>query len=140
MCTVIDDDDRSGLWLACGRRGCVAPATPKAGLQILVAPQQFELVGSSMLEKGLQAIVIKPSAPFPFLKLPTHLRTRILKLNLTPTTNKGRLEFINESKSEFVKAKDYLKDFKHTFPRHPCNQTVIYSKPRSDNTSLLALQ
>jgi hypothetical protein len=131
MCTVIDDDDRSGLWLACGRRGCVAPATPKAGLQILVAPQQFELVGSSMLEKGPQTIVIK---------LPTHLRTRILKLNLTPTTNKGRLEFINESKSEFVKAKDYLKDFKHTFPRHPCNQTVNYSKPRSDNTSLLALQ
>ncbi|KAI4850078.1 hypothetical protein E4T44_02957 [Aureobasidium sp. EXF-8845] len=79
----------------------------------LVAPQQFELVGSYMLENGLQAIIIKPSAPFPFLKLPAHLRTRILKLNLTPTTNKGRLEFVTEGKSGFVKAKDYIKEAKH---------------------------
>jgi hypothetical protein len=69
-----------------------------------------------MLENGLPTIVITPSAPFPFLKLPNHSRARILKLNLTPTTNKGRIEFITEGKSVFVKAKDYLKEFKHTFP------------------------
>jgi hypothetical protein len=54
-------------------------------------PQQFELVPSYMLDNGLQAIVIKPSAPFSFLKLPAHLRARILRLDLTPTTNKGRI-------------------------------------------------
>jgi hypothetical protein len=79
----------------------------------LVAPQQFELVGSYMLENGLQAIIIKPSVPFPLLKLPAHLRTRILKLNLMPTTNKGRIEFITEGKSGYVKAKDYLKESKY---------------------------
>jgi hypothetical protein len=113
-----DYDDKSGLWLVCGTRACVAPATPKAGLHILVAPQQFELVASYMLDNGLQAMVIKPSAPFPFLKLPAHLRTRILKLNVTPTTNKGRIEFITEGKSGFIKAKDYKKEFKNTFPCH----------------------
>ncbi|KAH0144835.1 hypothetical protein KCU67_g12909, partial [Aureobasidium melanogenum] len=90
---------------------------PKQGghghLVKFVAPQPFELVGSYMLENGLQAFILKPSAPFPFMKLPAHLRARILKLNLTPTTNKGRIEFQTEAKSGNVKAKDYLKEFKH---------------------------
>ncbi|KAI4761580.1 hypothetical protein E4T52_06331 [Aureobasidium sp. EXF-3400] len=78
----------------------------------LVAPQQFELVASYMLDNGLQAIVIKPSAPFPFLKLPRHLRTRVIQYCLTPSTNKGRIE-ITDSKSGGARAKDYLKEFKH---------------------------
>jgi hypothetical protein len=97
----------------------------------LVAPQQFELVGSYMLDNGLQAIVIKPSAPFPFLKLPAHLRTRILKLNLTPTTNKGRLEFITEGKSGFVKAKDYMKESKHRTAMATLNKQVSIFRPPS---------
>jgi hypothetical protein len=66
-----------------------------------------------MLDNGLQAIVIKPSAPFPFLRLPAHLHARILGLKLTPTTNKGRIEFVTKGKSGSVRAKDYLKESKH---------------------------
>ncbi|CAD0114303.1 unnamed protein product [Aureobasidium uvarum] len=77
----------------------------------LVAAQPFELVASCMLDNGLQAIIIKPSAPFPFMKLPKILRTRILSLNLAPTT-KGRIEIVTESKSGSVKTKDYSKEFK----------------------------
>jgi hypothetical protein len=90
----------------------------------LVAPQQFELVASYMLDNGLQAIVIKPSSPFPFLKLPTHLRARILKLNLAPTTNKGRMEFVTEGKSGSVRAKDYLKEFKQRTAMASLNKQV----------------
>lgn len=93
----------------------------------LVAPQQFELVASYMLDNGLQAVIIKPSAPFPFLKLPTHLRTRILKLNLTPTTNKGRIELITEGKSGFVKARDYIKESKYRTAMATLNKQVSTS-------------
>jgi hypothetical protein len=111
-----------------------AQALPKEGgfgqTIKLVAPQQFELVASYMLDNGLQAIVIKPSAPFPFLKLPAHLRTRILKLNLTPTTNKSRIEFITEGKSGFVKAKDYMKECKHRTAMATLNKQVSTSHTR----------
>ncbi|KAG9851816.1 hypothetical protein KCU98_g7162, partial [Aureobasidium melanogenum] len=111
----------------------------------LVAPQPFELVASYMLANGLQAIVVKPSAPFPFMKLPAHLRARILKLNLTPTTNKGRIEFQTETKSGNVKAKDYLKEFKHRAAIAILNKelavearSILYaSKLRFDNTTTL---
>ncbi|KAG9745395.1 hypothetical protein KCU73_g7895, partial [Aureobasidium melanogenum] len=111
----------------------------------LVAPQPFELVASYMLGNGLQAIVVKPSAPFPFMKLPAHLRARILKLNLTPTTNKGRIEFQTEAKSGNVKAKDYLKEFKHRAAVAILNKelavearSILYgTKLRFDNTTTL---
>ncbi|KAI4729585.1 hypothetical protein E4T49_02704 [Aureobasidium sp. EXF-10728] len=77
----------------------------------LAATQPFELVGSFLLENGLQAIIVKPSAPFPFMKLPKDVRTRILSLNLEPTT-KGRIDIVTESKSGNVKTKDYSKEFK----------------------------
>jgi hypothetical protein len=93
----------------------------------LTAPQQFELVASYMLDNGLQAIVIKPSAPFPFLKLPAHLRARILRLNLTPTTNKGRIELVTEGKSGSVRAKDYLKESKHRTAMATLNKQVSRS-------------
>ncbi|KAG9682112.1 hypothetical protein KCU95_g16903, partial [Aureobasidium melanogenum] len=111
----------------------------------LVAPQPFELVASYMLDNGLQAIVIKPSAPFPFLELPAHLRTRILELNLAPTTNKGKIEFQTEAKSGNVKAKDYLKEFKHRTAIAILNKQIaveargiLYAvKLRFDNTTTL---
>ncbi|CAD0085268.1 unnamed protein product [Aureobasidium vineae] len=78
----------------------------------LVAAQPFELVASYMLDNGLQAIIIKPSAPFPFMKLPKHIRTRILSLNLAPTNPKRGIELVTENKSGSVKAKDYVKEFK----------------------------
>ncbi|KAH0369284.1 hypothetical protein KCU65_g3397, partial [Aureobasidium melanogenum] len=88
---------------------------PKQGghghLVKFVAPQPFELVGSYMLENGLQAVILKPSAPFPFMELPAHVRNRILTLNLTPTT-KGRIELTTDTKSGAVKAKEYSKEFK----------------------------
>ncbi|KAG9562187.1 hypothetical protein KCU71_g4761, partial [Aureobasidium melanogenum] len=100
---------------------------PKQGghghLVKFVAPQPFELVGSYMLENGLQAVILKPSAPFPFMKLPAHTRKRILALNLAPAT-KGRIEFTTDNKSGSVKAKEYSKEFKD-------NEFCTHSKHRA---------
>lgn len=99
----------------------------------LVAPQQFELVGSFMLENGLQAVVIKPSPPFPFLKLPRHVRTKIFEMNLAPTSNKGRIEVLADGKTSGARAKDYVKEFRHRTALASLNKQVsIYT----DNLSL----
>jgi hypothetical protein len=97
----------------------------------LAAPQQFELVASYMLDNGLQAIVIKPSAPFPFLKLPRSIRTKILQMNLTATINKGRIEVVTEGKSGGARAKEYLKEFKHRTALATLNKQVSISHPPS---------
>lgn len=95
----------------------------------LVAPQQFELVGSYMLENGLQAVVIKPSPPFPFLKLPRHIRTKIFEMNLAPTSNKGRIEVVTDGKTSGARAKDYTKEFKHRAAMVTLNKQVSISLP-----------
>lgn len=95
----------------------------------LVAPQQFELVGSFMLENGLQAVVIKPSPPFPFLKLPQHIRTKIFEMNLAPTSNKGRIEVVTDGKASGARAKDYTKEFKHRVAMLALNKQVTISIP-----------
>jgi hypothetical protein len=79
----------------------------------LVAPQHLKLVASYMLENGLQAVVIEPSAHFLFLKLPRSIRTKILQMNLAPTTNKARIEIVTESMRGGARVKEYLKEFKH---------------------------
>ncbi|KAK6003693.1 hypothetical protein QM012_009464 [Aureobasidium pullulans] len=100
---------------------------PKQGghghLVRFIAPQPFELVGSYMLDNGLQVLALKPSAPFPFMKLPKHIRTRILTLNLAPIT-KGRIELTTDTKSGNVKAKEYSKEFKD-------NEFCTHSKHRA---------
>jgi hypothetical protein len=96
----------------------------------LVAPQQFELVASYMLGNGLQAVVIKPSAPFPFLKLPRSVRNKILQMNLTPA-NKGRIEIVTDSKNGGARAKDYLKEFKHRTAMATLNKKVSTCHIRS---------
>lgn len=45
------------------------------------------------------------------MKLPKHIRNRILALNLAPAT-KGRIELTTDTKSGNVKAKEYAKEFK----------------------------
>lgn len=97
----------------------------------LVAPQQFELVGSFMLENGLQAVVIKPSPPFPFLKLPRIVRTKIFQMILTPTTNKGKIEITTEGKSGGAKAKDYLKEYKFRTAMCALNKQVSMTNLQS---------
>ncbi|KAH0287351.1 hypothetical protein KCU62_g6028, partial [Aureobasidium sp. EXF-3399] len=111
----------------------------------LVAPQQFELVGSFMLENGLQAVIIKPSPPFPFLKLPRIVRTKIFQMILDPTTNKGKIEITTEGKSGGAKAKDYAKEFKHRTAIATLNKQlasgarmILYGyRLRFDNTTTL---
>ncbi|THV72545.1 hypothetical protein D6D28_03891 [Aureobasidium pullulans] len=81
----------------------------------LSAAQPFELVASYMLDNGCQAIIIKPAAPFQFMKLPKDIRGRILRYNLAPKNADGVL--LNKidivEKSGAIKAKDYAKEFKH---------------------------
>jgi hypothetical protein len=93
-----------------------AQVTPKDGFGLMVklnAPQQFELVGSYLLEDGLQAIIIKPSPPFPFEKLPNSVRLIVMREVLTPTSNKAaRLDFTSDKQGN-VQAKDFSKEFKH---------------------------
>jgi hypothetical protein len=58
------------------------------------AAQPFEPVASDMLDNGCQAIIIKPAAPFQFMKLPKDIRGRILSNNLTP--DHGDRVMVNE--------------------------------------------
>ncbi|KAI5269091.1 hypothetical protein E4T47_07276 [Aureobasidium subglaciale] len=77
----------------------------------LVAPQAFELVASYMLDNGLQAIVIKPSAPFQFMKLPENIRKTILELLLTPDTKGNKIHIHTDKNANGSKAKEYAKQF-----------------------------
>ncbi|THV70534.1 Piwi-domain-containing protein [Aureobasidium pullulans] len=82
----------------------------------LSAAQPLELVASDMLDNGCQAIIIiKPAAPFQFMKLPKDIRGRILRNNLTP--EHGDRVMVNKinivEKSGAIKAQEYAKEFKH---------------------------
>ncbi|THW00561.1 hypothetical protein D6D27_00283 [Aureobasidium pullulans] len=83
------------------------------------AAQPFEPVASDMLDNGCQAIIIKPAAPFQFMKLPKDIRGRILSNNLTPEHgDRGMVNKIDiVEKSGAIKAtKEYAKEFKHNLP------------------------
>ncbi|KAI5201175.1 hypothetical protein E4T39_05373 [Aureobasidium subglaciale] len=113
----------------------------------LVAPQAFELVASYMLDNGLQAIVVKPSAPFPFMKLTKDIRKTILELLLTPDTKGDRIDISTDKTANGAKAKDYAKQFglKHRLAIGCLNKelaaevrAILYSfRLRFDNTTTL---
>ncbi|KAK8205584.1 hypothetical protein M8818_004957 [Zalaria obscura] len=79
----------------------------------LDASRPFTLVTSILLEdgpyKGHQAILVKPSSPFPFESLPPEIRARIHRLALAPSGDlNGKIEISGGvSSAKPIKAKAY---------------------------------
>ena len=78
--------------------------------------QPFQLVTSIMLTEGpfagSQAVVIQPSKPFPFLRLPKVVRADIIRYVLAPGGNQdGKISIT--SKNSLAKSKEYNEGLKH---------------------------